>query len=380
MHKELLIKSEESEPDWLKRERQEAFQIFIQQQIGQSAYADIGIDFNRAISEAGKTGIICRGGDKTMVRDITAAIMENQELRGFLSQKLVSDDGWMAAMNTACFNSGSFIRVPKNTSMRLFRNLVSGNSGFTRTIIVVEEGAGLELIDEFTSGADNYFHNDMTELHIKDNARVSYTSIQNLGDGAAFISCRKAIVGRNSKISWSIIGSGSKFSKSRRETILDAEGAEVTEAEVILTRGSQRMDSDASILHNARNTRSWSSTRGVLDGSSRQTAHGMVRIGEHASGTNSFLEEHSILLSKDAKADSMPALEILTNDVRAKHAATCSQIDDERLFYIMARGLSREDSKKLIVEGFIKSAISRMPEQDEIIGMTCEKWLQELCS
>ncbi len=263
------------------------------------------------------------------------------------------------------------VTVSKDSQAKI--NVKSMGSGGIRTIITVQPGVNFTL-DMPTSG-EGILHDEFIEITIKEDAHVIFNSIQDLSNQTILISHKKAILEKNATIKWNSLNLGSSKSKCERTTNLQGDGSSVVDQQIDLLTGESHVDTTTNINHIARNTQSKISIKGCLAQKSRQIAYGNVNIGEQASGTNSYLEEHSLILSKDARADSIPALEILTNDIMAKHAATCTQLDDEKLFYLSSRGISKEDSKKLIVHGFIAGASQKMGSE---IEQKSEQWLEKL--
>ncbi len=349
-------------------EREMAAGLFGSLLLEQSIYTQIGTDFAKAIEGSAESGI--KIDSSLPAGAILCSIREAFEKHNALAKAETK----LEALNLMMFNSGTFLYVPKNSRAEISREIISRGSGFTRTIIMADSGSEIVFHDRLLSEAGNFFHSDSLDIFAGDGASVSYSIIQDLSEEAELFSHRKAVAGQNSRISWNILNVGSKLSKSFRKTMLNAQGSSVKDIELMLTKNSQHFDTSITAEHNSPNTESRILVKGVADNKSRQVGYGMVAIAKEARDSNSFLEEHSILLGKEAKADSIPALEILTNDVMAKHAATCAQIDDEKLFYLMARGLSMEEARKLIIEGFIGSAISMMPQTHEI-SERAAKWL-----
>ncbi|MBI2142623.1 SufD family Fe-S cluster assembly protein [Candidatus Woesearchaeota archaeon] len=318
------VKFDNSEPEWLSSVRSNSGVAFEKLPLEQSAYTVIDVDFDRILGSASAPKIL-RSSSALPEGAVFADIMPANShplLRKLLTESLADDK--FAALNRAAFNSGTFLYVPKGARLSASQKLLSENSGFSRCIIVVDSGAELDFFEELASGENSFFHSDVTDIFLADEARLNFVSVQDFSEATTFISHRKAVVGRNSSINWNLLNVGSGLAKCRRESFLDSEGASVRDIEVVLAKRRQHIDSSITAVHNASNTASRVIVKAALDESARQVAYGMVKIAEKAKGSNSFLEEHSILLSNSAKSDSIPALEILTNDVRAKHAATCA--------------------------------------------------------
>lgn len=365
----LSARAAENEGFWLKRIRKEAVSA-IERLTPDKSLSDTGLEPESIIGQQEKPEISITGGAADIMQlgyDEWKRIYENAVIR--------HDEDFFTALSTAIFNAGTIISVPRGKMAEVNRKIVSKGASIIRTVIMLEEGSSLSFTDTAESAERNFFHSEAMEIIMKENSNLDLTFINSLNNNTVSVFNRKAVLGENSSISWSTLTSGSSICKTRRQTRLAGQGASVKDAEIMLSAGSQRFDVRADIIHEGRHTQSNVLAKGILAGESRQKAYGNVNIKDTAKGTNSVLEEHSIILSQGAKADSIPGLEIETNDVTAKHAATCTQLDEEKLFYITSRGVSPTEARKLVTRGFLASAIGKMSNK-ELLMEKAEKWLQ----
>ncbi|MBI4439246.1 SufD family Fe-S cluster assembly protein [Candidatus Woesearchaeota archaeon] len=356
---------------WLSGYRKNAAEKAETLPLPQTAYTHPDIDLDKAATRRTPTTILHSEGREGIVfRDILEADLRKEHFN--------DETDKLAAMNTAYFEKGTYIHVPRNTTFSATRKLISSNSGFTRSIIILDGGAHLDFAEELASGEKSFFHSEHTQIYLGEGATLNFASAQDFGHQTAFTCTRTAVLGKNSRITWNLLSTGSGMTLCKRETLLEGEGSTVKDTELILANGNQHIDSTTSTSHIAPNTTGKISVKAILGDSSRQVSYGLVKIGPEARGTDSFLEEHSMLLTKNARADSIPALEILTNDVQAKHAATCAPLDEEKIFYMTTRGLDKHESKRLMVEGFASAAFLQMPESASALKARGKKWMQSL--
>ncbi len=230
-----------------------------------------------------------------------------------------------------------------------------------RTLILVEEGAQVEVWEQFLSGSpeqDGVF-NVVTELIVSDAAKLRYVCGQALSEQSWIFGAQRAEVGRDASLDWVALGFGSSRGHVRMETRLAGEGAEARVTGAYATHGSQHIDFDTTQEHAAPHTTSDLAFRGVLQDRSSAVWKGNIIVDPGAQKTDAFQDSRNLLLSKRAHADAIPGLEIQANDVRCTHAAAVAQVDPEQLFYLRSHGLPEADAKQLVIEGFLSALVER---------------------
>jgi Fe-S cluster assembly protein SufD len=246
------------------------------------------------------------------------------------------------------------------------RNAVTGAAGTAlnhRALIVLEEGAEAEVWEQYLSSEDaDALFNVVTEIVVGPNARLRYVAAQGLSEKAWIFGTQRAVVDRDGAFDWVALGFGSAHGKVRMETQLRGPGASAKVTGAYAGRARQHLDFDTTQEHAAPNTTSDLAFRGVLGGRSTAVWRGMIKVDVGAQQTDAFQESRNLLLSKRAHADAIPGLEIEANDVRCTHAAAIAQIDRDQLFYLMSRGLPREQATRLVIEGFLQSLVERFAE------------------
>lgn len=331
-----------------------------------------------------ETNIVLQGNSTTVHVDLDEAysksgieVLTLQEalskheplLRALLTRRLANpSEEKYAAFNAAFFNSGVFIRVPRGVSApsSLRRMLVTrdpSSSIVEMTIIYAEEASKFNYLEEvYTAESKGPFLVSSTfDVFAEDGAQVECSTLQLLDDAAVYLDNQGVSVAANAKVSLASILLGGKITRSRFNLGLNGRGSSFEGYQVFFCDGKQRYDLDANLIHNSPDSAGSLTARGVLKGESQSIFKGMVKIRKGAKNSHSYLAHHAMLLDKRARSDAIPGLDIDTNEVKATHSASVAQIDEEQIFYLEARGLPKEEAKKLIVLGFFEPVLSRIP-------------------
>jgi Fe-S cluster assembly protein SufD len=276
-------------------------------------------------------------------------------------------DGYFAAMHGALWSGGTFLYVPKNTQVELPLRAATWASpnvnSFTHTLVVVEVGAQVTFVEEFTSdgNGDQAMHNGVVELIVRDNAQLNYVNVQDWDLKAYNLTTERALVGRDATAHWVVGGIGSRLTKSFIDSSLVGPGSTALMSGIFFADGRQHLDYDTQQNHMAPNSTSDLLYKGALKGRARSVWQGMIKVFPDAQKTDGYQANRNLILEKSARADSIPGLEIEADDVRCTHGATVSQLDPEEMFYVSSRGLPREQTQRLIVQGFFAPVIKRIP-------------------
>jgi FeS assembly protein SufD len=286
------------------------------------------------------------------------------------------------ALEGSAFQSGIFIYIPRNVVLeepiRIINSLADdGTSLISRNIIVAETGSKATVVQEIyapgSSGRDDvqqgYF--ELVETHVNPNAQLELVTLQAMGHDTVNVSNRKAFVERDAKMSWYIGMFGSLLSRYRTDSIMKGPGASSEDVEIVFGIGNQSFDVTSNLLHRAPHTRGRVLVKSVLKDTSKSLFKGMIKIDKEGKGTESYLAGHAILLDRGAKSDAIPGLEIETNEVKATHSASVAQMDENQIYYLTTRGLSREGAKREIVSGFLEPLSRKM-------GPTIRAWINYL--
>ncbi len=294
---------------------------------------------------------------------------EEGKVRALVEQRLAkSGSDKMAAFVNAFFNAGTIVRVPKGVSLDApLRRMLLLDSPRTSVVeqnfVIAEEQSRLVFLEELYSKglptpalvASN------TEVLARPGSHVDFSCIQLLGEQVAHITNRVVELSNDSRATVSSLSLGCSVSRSRMNFLLNGRGSLAEGFEIFFTDSKQRYDFETNLIHNSPDSTGSTQARGVLKGESQSIFKGMIKIVNAAKNSRSYLAHHAMLLERTAKSDGVPSLEIDNNEVRATHSASVAQIDDEQLFYLMARGLSPDEAKKMVVLGFFEPVLSRVP-------------------
>ncbi len=404
----LLLSERKGEPEWMKRRRLEAWRVFrdtprptskdepwrrtdirrlkLNQVVPATGGAQLGdlpprLSAMAVAKEQGGLLLHADGGvvhtalqadlvaQGVILTDMDTAVREHGDvLQQFFMRKIVPvSEGYFAAMHGALWSGGTFLYVPKNVHVELPLYAATwagpGINSFTHTLVVVEAGAQVTLIEEFASddGSDQAMHNGVVELIVRDNAQLDYVNVQDWGRKAYSFTAERAVVERDATLHWVVGGVGSLLTKSFIDTTLVGPGATALMSGVFFGDGRQHLDYDTQQNHVAPHTTSDLLYKGALKGKARSVWQGMIKVYPGAQKTDGYQANRNLILSKTARADSIPGLEIEADDVRCSHGATVSQLDPEEVFYVRSRGLPREETERLIVQGFFAPVIERIP-------------------
>jgi FeS assembly protein SufD len=305
--------------------------------------------------------------------DIGTAVGRDPEFfrHQFLEKAILPEDDKFAALNNAVFTTGFFIRVPKGVEIAKPFRIVTildseGHGLFAQNLIVADTKSKFTVLEESYSTKSagktkRSTYSELSEIYLHEGAEVTYAIVSNMGPNVNIFLNKKSVGERDSKIVWSSGLLGGALTRSRLESLMNGEGASSENVEIVFGTVTQHFDAVSNIAHIGENTSGHTVSRGVVKDKARSVFKGMIRIEKNARNSRAYLAEHGMILGKDARLDAIPGLEIKTNDVKATHSASVAQINDEELFYLMSRGLSEEDARKLVVFGFFEPLLERIP-------------------
>ncbi|HYB06598.1 MAG TPA: SufD family Fe-S cluster assembly protein [Nitrososphaerales archaeon] len=294
---------------------------------------------------------------------------DEAKVRALVEQRLAKPGSdKFVAFASAFFNSGTFVRVPRGVVLdRPLRRMLLLDSPRTAIVelnfVIAEEQSKLVFLEElYSKGAPGpSLVASTTEIRARPDSHVDFSSIQLLDDLATHVSNRTVETASDSRVTVSSLSLGASVSRSRMNFLLNGRGSFAEGFEIFFTNAKQRYDFETNLIHNAPDSTGSTQARGVLKGESQSIFKGMIKIVNAAKNAKSYLAHHAMILESTAKSDGVPSLEIDNNEVRATHSASVAQVDEEQLFYLMARGLSADEAKKTIVLGFFEPVLSRVP-------------------
>ncbi|HVB97169.1 MAG TPA: Fe-S cluster assembly protein SufD [Chloroflexota bacterium] len=301
--------------------------------------------------------------------DLDTAVREHGELvQRYLAKVVPADYSKFSALNTAFWSGGVFLYVPRGVEVGLPLQAMTwlsqdGLSNFSHTIIVAEPDSDVVLIDSW--GSPNHsklaISANVEEVFVGQGARVRYITLQEWGRHLWNFSINRAQLSRDSSYNSLVVAFGSRFHKANVETALQGPGSSGEMLGVLCGDQRQFFDHHTVQDHQAHHTSSDLLYKSTLTDRARSVFSGLIHARKTAQKTDAIQTNRNLLLSDGSRADSIPNLEIETNDLRCTHAATIAPVDDEQMFYLRARGLTETDAKRVIVEGFFEPLLERIP-------------------
>jgi len=299
----------------------------------------------------------------------TASHTYPDQVRQALGQVVNPSEDKFSALAGALTQHGIFVFVPRGVQVERPLHSVLWGAGramayFSHLIIWLEEGASLTYVHEAASPngvQGQMLHNGIVEIHVGANAHLRFVELQSLGDNVWNFTRERARVEKDGHLDWVFGAIGTRLTKNFTDLDLVGSGAYGRVSGFYFTDGKQHLDHDTQQNHMADHTTSDLLFKGALIESSRSVWQGMIYVDPKAQGTDGFQANRNLVLSKDARADAIPGLEILADDVRCTHAATIGKIDPELVFYLRSRGISNKAAERLVVEGFFDPIMERIP-------------------
>ena len=280
---------------------------------------------------------------------------------------IVGYDEKFAAENGALWTDGALLHVPAGVKVELpfhvaYEIATEGAAQHWRLIISLGEGSEATLVEEHLPGRPGYA-NGVAELVVADRSHLTYVVVQDRHDQSLHFAAHRAEIGHDATLEWAACSTGSKTGKTRMETRLIGAGSTGRLSGVFVVDQKRHLDLDTTQEHDAPNAISDLAFKGVLLDQARSVWRGVIRVAEGAHGTDAYQENRNLLLSPNARADSIPGLEIDTNDVRCTHGATAGPVDPMLKFYLRSRGIPPLEAERMIVEGFLEDALERIPNE-----------------
>ncbi len=305
-----------------------------------------------------------------VISSLEDATQNNPDLVKKALEASNSNEDKFTALNNAAFNSGVFIHIPRNLELEKPIYILSclsedGISTISRNIIFADESSKATIIQEQYSpkAEKQQAYLELLNINLAPNAQLDVTTLQMMDQSSVNFCTRRTDLAQDAKVNWYSGLFGAMLSRYKIEYFLNGPGSSCNDSEVIFGNNEQSFDIQTNVTHNAPSTEGRVVEKSILRNKSKSLFKGMIRIKENATKSNSFLSGRSILLDKDAKSDTIPGLEILTNDVRATHSASVAQIDEEQLFYLNTRCLSHDEAERTIIEGFLEPLSRKMSFQ-----------------
>ncbi|MDG2417079.1 MAG: Fe-S cluster assembly protein SufB [Pelagibacterales bacterium] len=324
---------------------------------------------------------------------ISEAVKKHPELvKKYLGSVIPVTDHYYATLNSAVFSDGSFVYIPKGVRCPMelstyFRINASETGQFERTLIIADEDSYVSYLEGCTAPMrdENQLHAANVELIALKNAEIKYSTVQNwypgdengVGGIYNFVTKRGLCKGDNSKISWTQVETGSAITWKYPSCILKGDNSSGEFYSVAITNNFQQADTGTKMIHLGKNTKSRIISKGISAGKSSNTYRGLVNFHRKAKNAKNFTQCDSLLVGDRCSAHTIPLTENSSNDSSIEHEATTSKISDDQLFYVMQRGMSAEDAQGLIVNGFCKEVLQKLPmefavEAQKLVNISLE--------
>ena len=308
---------------------------------------------------------------------MSEAVQEYPDLvRKYIGSVVNYRDNFFAALNSAVFSDGSFVYIPKGVrcpmELSTYFRINAANTGqFERTLIIADDNSYVSYLEGCTAPMrdENQLHAAIVEIVVHDNAEVKYSTVQNWYPGDAdgnggvynFVTKRGDCRGRNSKLSWTQVETGSAITWKYPSCILRGDNSQGEFYSVALTNNCQQADTGTKMIHLGKNTRSTIISKGISAGRSQNSYRGLVRVSKDADGSRNYSQCDSLLLGSKCGAHTFPYMDIHNNSAIVEHEATTSKISEEQLFYCNQRGIGTEEAIGLIVNGYAKEVLNKLP-------------------
>ena len=324
---------------------------------------------------------------------ISEAVRNHPDLvRQYLGSVVPYRDNFFAALNSAVFSDGSFVYIPKGVRCPMelstyFRINAQGTGQFERTLIVCDDDAYVSYLEGCTAPMrdENQLHAAIVEIVVMRNAEVKYSTVQNWypgdkdGKGGVLnlVTKRGHLRGENSRLSWTQVETGSAITWKYPSCVLSGDNSQAEFYSVAVTNNHQQADTGTKMIHIGRNTKSTIISKGISAGHSQNSYRGLVKVGASASGARNYSSCDSLLLGSCCGAHTFPYMDVKNDTAIVEHEATTSKISEQQLFYCQQRGISMEDAVSLIVNGYAKDVINKLPmefavEAQKLLGVSLE--------
>jgi Fe-S cluster assembly protein SufB len=305
-----------------------------------------------------------------------AATQYPELVEQYLGRVVPARDNFFAALNSAVFSDGSFVYIPKGVRCPMelstyFRINALNTGQFERTLIIAEPDSYVSYLEGCTAPMrpDHQLHAAVVELYAADNASIKYSTVQNWYPGDAngvggiynFVTKRGRCAGKNSKISWTQVETGSAITWKYPSVVLQGENSSGEFYSVAVTKHHQQADTGSKMIHIGQNTKSCIVAKGISSGSSVNTYRGKVDVKRTAKGSKHFTQCDSLIIGKQAAANTYPYIQVEQPKSKVEHEATTRKVDENQLLYCMQRGLSPNEALPMIVNGFCKEVYEQLP-------------------
>lgn len=383
LNEDIIKEISKKEPQWLINDRLLCLSIFNELDDDSFKY---GLTIKTDVSEIkvddfkSKFNLIIKNDDeRVVIKDFKESFEDYEDLikKYFMKELKSKLDFLHKAISQDCI----LVYIPKNVKVK---NLVIldyeflENNSFDHLLIVADENSKINILEILNNG-NKIFRNGFVEVYARNNSNVNFFSLQNLNNDVNNFSTKKAFIGKDAQCNFYNFDFGSSLNHSHVESKMIDSGASSNIKCIYFSNEKQHFDLSYNTVHKAENTSSTIYARGVLDDYSNSIYKGLIKVESNAPNSSGYQKEDVLLISENAKADSIPNLEIENNEIKCSHGTTISHLDKERMFYLMSRGVNEKESAMIMIEGFLLGLIENI--DDELKRMITElvrnkiKWM-----
>jgi Fe-S cluster assembly protein SufD len=366
------------EPGWLAERRRDAWELFAQAGPPEWRRTDLSglkpdeltITTDSAVSFVWDEALAAQG---VVLKTMSQALASHEELiKRYMDTAVAPLEHKFSALRAALWSGGAFLYVPKNvaaeTPIRVRYTIpTSSRTAFPRTLVITDANSSVTLIEEFISGdqTEAALAAPITEIFAGPGSQVRFISVQRWGEGVYHLGGQKLVLDHDASAEWTSIALGAKVQHTQAEATLKGNGSKVNWTGATFANGTQILLTAPWLRHIGHNAESFMQFKTVVNDTGYSVFDGMIKIEHESAATSTRLEEHALHLSPKARNDSIPGLKIDTNSVlKGGHASTSGDVDDEQLFYMQARGIPRDEAKRMIVMGFFSPALDSIPLEE----------------
>ncbi|MBI4895432.1 MAG: Fe-S cluster assembly protein SufD [Candidatus Aenigmarchaeota archaeon] len=371
LNKELVtqLSSKNEEPNWILEKRLEAYEKYTKLSTPLFKYG-IGIFLETTeldlenIDPIEENSLVITCEDKEVeILTLKDALKKHESIIKKYFMNI--EDGKISSLHKAFVNNIKVVVIPENSYIEKPINIkfsLDNTTSLDQVLIIAKPNTKVTVIEHSSGKLEKGFRSQVVEIIAQENAKIEYISVQNFSHKVNNFAQRKAFVEKDSYVYWLDCILGSKFTQSITTTFLNGTGACSKNLGLFLGDHNQRYDINVETVHNASKTNCDMYTKGVLNDSAKNVYRGLVKIQPDSYGCKGYQKSDTLLLGENTETDPVPVLEIHNNDVKCGHGATVGQIDKEKIFYMMSRGLSEQEAIETIIKGFFDPVLNQLSE------------------
>ncbi|MBI2107334.1 Fe-S cluster assembly protein SufD [Candidatus Woesearchaeota archaeon] len=381
--KNLCIK----EPSWLQQRRYEAFRKFESLPKQNFKYginilmnaADLNLEGINHDEPVQSLSAECNDS-RIEIMSLHEAFEKHKNLEKHFGSLILEEDK-IIALHMALWNKGLFIRIPKNVELKSpieINTLINSQRQFEYILIIAEDNTKAVILEDVRSNIEEGYRSSVVEIIAGNNSQIQYGSLQSISLNFYNFVINRAKVGNDSNLEWFSGTFGSKFTRLESTSLLNGTGSSTKNLGAFFASNAQQFDIFTSAIHAAPNTRSDMLVKGVAKDKAKSLYRGLIEIKENAPNSDGYQKQDTLLLNEGIEANAIPKLLIGNNEVRCTHGATIGQIDKNKIFYLMSRGLSEKEAEKTLVKGFFMPLMERISNEEikNYIGSIVEERLK----